>query len=94
MGLKDTLQALASKPNGLGYCKFGGIFINFDKDTQDALADVLRSGASTLDITRALNNDGITIRREFVGEKRRCFNDPNIVCCLGDKRPAFPKEEK
>lgn len=94
MGLKDTLQALAAKPNGLGYCKFGGIFINLDKETQQAMADVLRSGASTLDITRALNSDGISIRREFVGEKRRCFNDPNVVCCLGDKRPSFPAEEK
>jgi hypothetical protein len=94
MGLKDTLLSLASKPDGLGYCKFGAIFINQDKELQDALTEVLRSGASTLDITRALNNDGISIRREFVGEKRRCFKDPNIICCLGDKRPAFEAEEK
>lgn len=94
MGLKDTLQALTVKPNSLGYCKFGAIFINQDKETQEAFTEVLRSGASTLDITRALNNDGISIRREFLGEKRRCFNDPDIVCCLGDNRPSFPAEEK
>ena len=94
MALKDTLSALAAKPNGLGYCKFGVIFINQDTDTQSAMTDVLRSGASTLDITRALNADGISIRREFIGEKRRCFNDPSIICCLGEKRPDFPTEEK
>ncbi len=94
MGLKDTLISLSTKPAGQGYCKFGAIFVNQDKETQDALKDVLRSGASTLDITRALNNDGISIRREFVGEKRRCFTDPTINCCLGDRRPEFPAEEK
>lgn len=94
MGLKDTLVSLSSKSASKGYCKFGAIWIDQDEETQQALTDALRSGASTLDITRALNQDGIAIRREFLGEKRRCFNDPEIICCLADRRPAFESEEK
>lgn len=82
MALKDTLKQLATSPKSVGLCKFGAIYTNFDKETKAAFKEVLLSSATNQDITRALCDDGIKIRREFVGEKRNCFTDPEKKCCL------------
>lgn len=91
MGLKETLRAIAVDVEYKKYCKFGAIFMGLDEETQDLLAVACKGNASTLEITRALNADGIEVRREHVGEKRRCFMETNPNCCL--ERNRTNKEE-
>lgn len=82
MGLKDSLQDLITSTEYGKYCKFGSIYMGMDPDTQELLSAALKSSASTMDITKALNSDGIQVRREHVGEKRMCFTGKNENCCL------------
>jgi hypothetical protein len=91
MALKDTLLTLTDSSKNSLFCKFGKIYIDLDEETRGALESALKSGASTMDICRALNDDGIHIRREFLGEKRRCFADSSTPCCLGPKRDGEQK---
>jgi RecB family endonuclease NucS len=86
MALKDAFKELTTSPaNNL--CKFGVIYEGFDEETKEAFRGVLLSSATTQDITRALCADGIKIRREFVGEKRTCFTNPEKECCLRPQNP-------
>jgi hypothetical protein len=84
MSLKDTLNSIADNSVNGSLCKFGRIYVDMDDDTQNALRSAMNSGASTMDICRALNDDGIKIRREFLGEKRKCFSSisTSSACCL------------
>lgn len=91
MALADTLKSLADTSKNNALCKFGKIFMGLDEETREALDSALRSEASTMDISRALNDDGLHIRREFLGEKRRCFNDLATTCCLGPNRDGVCK---
>jgi hypothetical protein len=86
MGLKENLKTIIQNTQKKGLCKFGGIYKQLPEEEKSLLVQVLRSEASTMEITRALNSDGIHIRREFVSEKRKCFTDPSIECCLGSER--------
>lgn len=85
MALKDAFKELTLPTNNR--CKFGVIYEGFDEETKEAFKEVLLSSATTQDITRALCADGIKIRREFVGEKRTCFTDPEKECCLRPQNP-------
>lgn len=87
MALKDTFKELTLPVNNR--CKFGAIYEGFDEETKDAFKEVLLSSATTQDITRALCADGIKVRREFVGDKRTCFTNPEKECCL---RPQNPQD--
>jgi hypothetical protein len=91
MALKDTLLSLTDTSKNSSFCKFGKIYFDVDEETRDALSSALKSGASTMDICRALNEDGLHIRREFLGEKRRCFTDSSVQCCLGPNRDGESK---
>jgi hypothetical protein len=82
MSLKDTLNSIADNSQNSSFCKFGKIYSDMDEDTQEAMRSALTSGASTMDICRALNDDGIKVRREFLGEKRKCFTSQSATCCL------------
>ncbi|MDA1122518.1 MAG: hypothetical protein O2887_18880 [Bacteroidetes bacterium] len=84
MTLKDTFDKLLSQsPYGRrGLCKMGRIYVDFDEETQKSFKEVMLSGAATTAITKALNQDGIGIRREFVAIKRKCFTQPGQECCL------------
>ena len=86
MGLKENLKTIMQNSQTKGLCKFGAIYEQLPEDEKSLLKQVLQSGASTMEITRALNSDGIHVRREFVGEKRKCFTDTSMECCLGDER--------
>lgn len=86
MGLKEELKTIIQNSRTKGLCKFGNIYKQLPEDEKSLLVQVLQSGASTMEITRALNSDGIHIRREFVAEKRKCFTDTSMECCLGDER--------
>jgi hypothetical protein len=85
MGLKDSLQDLITNTEYGKHCKFGTIYLGMDEDTQQLLTAALKSSAKTMDITKALNADGIQVRREHVGEKRACFTENNENCCLRNK---------
>ena len=55
--------------------------MGLDDETKELLSSALKGSASTMAITRALNADGIDVRREHIGEKRACFTgeNPNSV---------------
>ena len=82
MSLKDTLNLIAKSSHYPSLCKFGRIYTDMDEETRDALRSAITSGATTMDICRALNDDGIKIRREFLAEKRKCFSSQSASCCM------------
>lgn len=82
MSLKDTLNLIASSSQRASLCKFGKIYTGMDAETRDALRSALDSDATTMDICRALNDDGIKIRREFLADKRKCFSSQSPSCCM------------
>jgi hypothetical protein len=82
VNLKESLRDLARGTEYKKYCKFGGIYMGLDDETKELLSSALKGSASTMAITRALNADGIDVRREHIGEKRACFTGENPNCCL------------
>ena len=90
MPLKDTLKLIADKSGMGSMCKFGKIYSDMDAETKEALRSAMTSSASTMDICRALNDDGIKIRREFLAEKRKCFSSISAAsnCCLNSEGNA------
>ena len=80
--LKDALRIAVENSNKKKVCKISEIFASFDKETQTSFIEAMASNAKTTDITRALNTNGITIGRDFVGQKRECFKDPSKECCM------------
>jgi hypothetical protein len=91
MSLKDTLNLIANSSQCASLCKFGRIYTGMDEDTQDALRSAVTSGATTMDICRALNDDGIKIRREFLAEKRKCFSSHSASCCMNTETNGATK---
>ena len=91
MSLKDTLNLIASSSKSASLCKFGGIYVGMDEDTKDALRSAMTSGATTMDICRALNDDGVKIRREFLAEKRKCFSTHSASCCMNTETNGATK---
>ena len=95
MGLRDALIDITERNGSIGgLCKFGRICVSLDIETQDALKAAMISSASIMEITRALNDDGIKIRREFGGQKRQCFTNPNADCCLKNSLNEAKKDTK
>lgn len=86
MGLKENLKTIIENSHTKSLCKFGRIYKELPEDEKSLLVQVLKSEASHMEIAKALNSDGIHIRREFVAEKRKCFTDTSMECCLGDER--------
>lgn len=81
--LKDILNELKENAGkDVGLCKVGRIYASMDKETAEAFFSVMNGAASTMDITRALNSEGIAVRRELLGEKRACFRGENNNCCV------------
>ena len=83
--LKDALGKLLETQNSRQDCKLGRIVSGLDGDTADALLQVLKSDITTMSLVRTLNSEGISIGREFLGEKRNtCLKDPEAAktCCL------------
>lgn len=83
--LKDILKQLDSESTLSSRCKVGRIYQEMEPDTAEAFKDVMCGGASTMDITRALNSEGISVRRELIGEKRACFRGENPACCMNEE---------
>lgn len=92
MGLKETLKELGSDPAvNKSLCKVGLFYTRLDEETKQAFVQVMNSSATTMDITRALVEEGFNVRRELIGEKRKCFTDPESKCCLGESRLEITK---
>jgi len=79
--LRDILNNMA---NGVSqkFCKFGDIYMNLDKDTQEALSAAMQSEASTMSLCKALKDEGYPIGREHLGAKRECFKTRTDSCCI------------
>lgn len=90
MPLKDTLKLIVNNSGLASMCKLGRIYSDMDTETKDAFRNAMTSSASTLAICRALNDDGIKIRREFLGDKRKCFSSISAAsnCCLNSESNA------
>lgn len=81
--LRDSLQKLIENPGREKECKIGNIIRSLDSDTAVVLVEALRSDASTMGIVRALKDEGISLSREYLGEKRNtCFKNSSGMCCL------------
>ena len=92
MGLKETLKELGTDPvANKSLCKVGVFYATLDEETQQAFKEVMNSSATTMDITRALVEEGFNVRRELIGEKRKCFTDSESKCCLGESRLEITK---
>lgn len=92
--LRESLQHLIENPTGEPKeCKLGKIIKSQDKETAQILIDVLGSQeVTTAGLIKALKTEGISLSREFLGEKRsQCFKgQDNPNCCLNTAK----KEEK
>ena len=62
-------------------CPLGRIARKLDDETRDALFSALRSEATTMDIHKALKQEGIAIARQNLGKQRQCFTSPNDKNC-------------
>lgn len=84
--LKDSLKQLIQNPDSSSReCKLGRIIQSQDQETAEVIIEALASEASTMGIVRALNAEGISLSREYLGEKRKtCFKSPEAAskCCL------------
>lgn len=81
--LLSQLKVIAEKSVGEGAgCPLGRIMHKLDEETRQALVGALRSEASTMDIFKALQNEGFAIARQNIGNKRECFTSPNDKNCL------------
>lgn len=63
-------------------CPLGRIMRKLDDETREALVTALRSEASTMDIYKALSEEGFAIARQNIAKKRECFTSPGDGKCL------------
>jgi hypothetical protein len=82
--LKDVLIDMANG-GSVKLCKIGEIYTSMDSETRKAFELAMKSDATTMDICRALKAEGISVGREYLGAKRRCFKNGDPMCCLNAK---------
>lgn len=81
--LTEQLKVIAEKSVGQGAgCPLGRIMHKLDEETRQALVYALRSEATTMDIFKALQNEGFAIARQNISKKRECFISPKDKNCL------------
>lgn len=88
--LKDVLIDMANG-GAVKLCKIGEIYNSMDEETRSAFSLAMKSEATTMDICRALKADGISVGREFLGAKRRCFKNDDPTCCLNNAKNVGSK---
>lgn len=84
--LRDALTDLM-KNSSSDKCKLGKVISDLDSETAEILRAALRSDLATTVLCRTLNNEGIKISREFLGQQRRqCFLSPEGAhrCCMNE----------
>ncbi len=82
--LRDALVNLMKNDSG-GKCKLGRLISDLDSETAELFTKALKSDIGTSAICRTLNNEGIKISREYLGQQRsKCFTSPEGPnhCCL------------
>jgi hypothetical protein len=92
--LRDALVNLMKNDSG-GKCKLGRLIADLDRETSDLLLKALKSDIGTSPICRTLNNEGIKISREYLGQQRRqCFVSPEGAkrCCLNQEETRSTEE--
>lgn len=83
----QTGSSLSAKLNGLAAssisapCRIGEIHAQLDKETGDALIRALQSAAPTMSIHRAIREEGISISRGTLTDRRKCFQSPTDGDC-------------
>jgi|Laugrefa1bdmlbdn_1035148.scaffolds.fasta_scaffold00788_8 hypothetical protein len=85
--LKDALNSLKATQGKQQLCKLGRLVIDLEDDESQLLIDILRSDVSTMNLVRTLKSEGISLSREFLGEKRNCFKDDDEArtCCIAER---------
>ena len=85
--LLGTLSQLAKTVSGP--CPIGTIHKKLDHETQIALMNALQSPASNSSIHRALHDEGFSISRTTINQKRNCFREEGHTSCA-----CFPNNLK
>lgn len=85
--LKDALNSLKATQGKQQLCKLGRLVIDLEDEESQLLVDILRSDVSTMNLVRTLKSEGISLSREFLGEKRNCFKDDDEArtCCIAER---------
>lgn len=85
--LKDALNSLKATQGKQQLCKLGRLVIDLEDEESQLLIDILRSDVSTMNLVRTLKSEGISLSREFLGEKRNCFKDDDEArtCCIAER---------
>lgn len=85
--LKDALNSLKATQGKQQLCKLGKLVIDLEDEESQLLVDILRSDVSTMNLVRTLKSEGISLSREFLGEKRNCFKDDDEArtCCIAER---------
>lgn len=85
--LKDALNSLKATQGKQQLCKLGRLVLDLEDEESQLLIDILRSDVSTMNLVRTLKSEGISLSREFLGEKRNCFKDDDEArtCCIAER---------
>lgn len=85
--LKDALNSLKATQGKQQLCKLGKLVLDLEDEESRLLVDILRSDVSTMNLVRTLKSEGISLSREFLGEKRNCFKDEDEArtCCIAER---------
>ena len=85
--LKDALNSLKATQGKQQLCKLGKLVLDLEDEESRLLVDILRSDVSTMNLVRTLKSEGISLSREFLGEKRKCFKDEDEArtCCIAER---------
>lgn len=85
--LKDALNSLKATQGKQQLCKLGRLVLDLEEEESQLLIDILRSDVSTMNLVRTLKSEGISLSREFLGEKRNCFKDDDEArtCCIAER---------
>ncbi len=85
--LKDALNSLKATQGKQQLCKLGKLVLDLEDEESQLLVDILRSDVSTMNLVRTLKSEGISLSREFLGEKRNCFKDDDEArtCCIAER---------
>lgn len=80
---KDLLNKLSDMSKTVSApCPLGKIHKQLDPETQIALINALQSAASNSRIHRALIDEGFSISRTTINQKRGCFREGGHKQCL------------
>lgn len=81
--LLSQLKVIAENSIGeSAACPLGRVMRKLDDETRQALVQAVRSEAPTIAIFKALQEEGFSIARQNIANKRSCFTTPGDKNCL------------